>query len=353
MTWWNRLWHREKMETQLEKELRFHIDEHTNELIAQGLAPEEARRQARLTIGGPEQVKENCRDARGTRWLEDLWQDFRHAIRNLRNQPGFAFVALLTLALGTGATTIMFTVINGVLLKPLPYPEPGRLVALHGDTASWNSVAFGDQNVAYPDLLDLQREGHFLDIGGWVFDGSTLSAPGQPEYLTWFKSTASLFSVVGVAPMEGRAFLPEEDRLGGNPVAILGYSLWQRHFGGSRDVVGTRVALDSKSFTVVGIMPQNFRLDGVEADIYTPVGQDTLPILRGRRAHFVTTLARLRPGATLAQAQTEISIIGRQLAQQFPDTNKERGFKITLLRPDVGPARSILWLLLGAVASCF
>ncbi len=350
MTWWNRLWHREKMETQLEKELRFHIDEHTNELIAQGLSPEEARRQARLTIGGPEQVKENCRDARGTRWLEDLWQDFRHAIRNLRNQPGFAFVALLTLALGTGATTVMFTVINGVLLKPLPYPEPSRLVALHGDTASWNSVAFGDQNVAFPDLLDLQREGHFLDIGGWVYDGSTLSAPGQPEYLTWFKSTASLFSVVGVAPMEGRAFLPEEDRLGGSPVAILGYTLWQRHFGGSRDVIGARVALDSKSFTVVGIMPQNFRLDGVEADIYTPVGQDTLPILRGRRAHFVTTLARLRPGATLAQAQTEISIIGRQLAQQFPDTNKERGFKITLLRPDVGPARSILWLLLGAVS---
>ena len=186
MSWWNRLRHREKMETQLEKELRFHIDQHAQELIAQGLQPEEARRQARLTIGGPEVVKENCRDERGTRWLEDFVQDFLYAVRNLRKQPGFALVALLTLALGTGATTVMFTLINGVLLKPLPYSDPSRLVTLHGDTANWNSVAFGEQNIAYPDFLDFQRESHTLDFGGWVFEGSTLSAPGDPEYLTWF-----------------------------------------------------------------------------------------------------------------------------------------------------------------------
>src|SRR6266478_3056134 len=134
MTWWQRLWRRTKMEEQLEKELRFHLDQHASELIARGHSPNQARRQARLVLGGPEQVKENCRDARGTRWLEDLLQDFRYAIRTLRTQPGFAAVALLTLALGSGATTVMFTFINGVLLKPLPYSQPDKLLSMQEQT---------------------------------------------------------------------------------------------------------------------------------------------------------------------------------------------------------------------------
>ena len=134
MTWWQRLWRRSQMEAQLDKELRFHPDQHAADLIARGHDPAEAQRQARLALGGPEQVKEKCRDARGTRWLEDLLQDFRYALRTLRQKPGFAAVALCTLALGSGATTVMFTVINGVLLKPLSYPEPDRLVTLHEQT---------------------------------------------------------------------------------------------------------------------------------------------------------------------------------------------------------------------------
>src|SRR6202047_1005596 len=134
MTWWQRLWRRRKMEEQLEKELRFHLDQHASELIAQGQAPDEARRQARLALGGPEQVKEKCRDARGTRWLEDLLQDIRYALRTFRHRPGFATVAVLILGLGIGATTVMFAVINGVLLRPLAYPQPERLITLHGFT---------------------------------------------------------------------------------------------------------------------------------------------------------------------------------------------------------------------------
>src|SRR5436189_525041 len=178
MTWWQRLLRRTKMEEQLEKGLRFHLDQHESELIARGHSLNEARRQARLALGGPEQVKENCRDARGTRWLEDLLQDFRYAIRTLRKQPGFAAVALLTLALGSGATTIMFTVVNGVLLKPLPYPEPNKLVSVHGHSDTWNAAVYGEQNVAYLDFLDCQRASRSLAMAGFVFTGGILGEPG-------------------------------------------------------------------------------------------------------------------------------------------------------------------------------
>src|ERR1700686_2301756 len=161
MTWWNRLLRRKQMEEQLEKELRFHLEQHTADLIAQGRDPAEARRQARFALGGPEQVKEECRDARGTRWLEDLLQDASYALRTLRQRPGFAAVALLTLALGSGATTVMFTVINGVLLKPLSYPDPDRLVTL--DEKTEKATRFGDRwAFAYLNFLDCKRESRSL-----------------------------------------------------------------------------------------------------------------------------------------------------------------------------------------------
>src|SRR6266852_9857184 len=196
MTWWRRLWRRTQTEDRLEQELRFHLDQHTTELIAQGHNPENARRQARLELGGPEQVKEECRDARGARWLEDLLQDFRYALRTLRQRPGFAAVALCTLALGSGATTVMFTVVNGVLLKPLGYPEPDRLVAVHGHSDSWNTAVFGQQNVAYLDFLDCQRSSRALEMAGFVYSGGILGEPGVPEYVERREITPELFSVL-------------------------------------------------------------------------------------------------------------------------------------------------------------
>jgi predicted permease len=346
MTWWQRLWRRNKLEEQLEKELRFHLDQHAADLIAQGRDPQEARRQARLALGGPEQVKEDCRDARGTRWLEDLWQDARYALRTFRQRPGFMAVTLCTLALGTGAATVMFTVINGVLLKPVPYPEPERLVTLQGRT----DPRYGDQYLAYLDFLDSQRESQSLaSMAAWVYDGGTVSEPGEAAYAELRHVSSGLFSVLGVTVFQGRTFLPEEDRPGAAPVAIVSYGFWQRRFGGNLAALGMPVVIDHKRFTIVGIAPARFRL-GDDDDIYLPLGQNTASYLRNRRARPVRVLARLRPGVTLVQAQAELALIGTHLAAQYPDTNADRAFVVRQLRPEVGNVGSTLWLLLGAVS---
>lgn len=350
MNWLSRLLRRGKMEQQLDKELRFHVEEHAAALIASGIDPTEARRRARLAIGGPEQQKEECRDARGTRWVEDFWQDFRYALRTLRQRPGFSTVALLTLALGIGATTLMFTVVNGVLLRPLPFPEPSRLVVIHGHSDNWNAQIFGEQNLACPDFRDFERSTRSVALGGWLFDGGTLSAPGLPEYVDLRRASAGIFDVLRVAPLAGRFFRPDEDQPGAAPVAVLSYSFWQRRFGGDPAVVGSSMALDAKSYTIVGITPASFRMVQDEPDVLTPLGQDTARFLQGRAAHPITTVARLRPGFTLEQAQQELSMLGRGFAQQYPDTNAGRSFRAQPLRPDAGDVSSTLWLLLGAVA---
>lgn len=345
MNWWRRLLGRGKLEDQLDKELSFHFDRYAADLRARGVDPAEARRQARLAVGGPEQVKEECRDARGTRWLEDLWHDIRYAVRTLRQKPGFAAVTLATLALGIGATTVMFTVVDTVLLKPLPFPDPDRLVSVtgHENNSHWTL-----QYLAYPDFLDIQRASRSLDLSGWVYDSATLSEPGEAEYEDTFEISHNVFSVLGVRPFLGRDFLPEEDKPGGTPVAILGYGLWQRHFAASPKAIGSTLVLDGKRLTVVGVAPPGLQLAG-EGDVYTPLGEDTAKYLQGRRAHPVRGIARLRPGATLAQAQTEMDLIGRSLAEQHPDTDKGRVIRARLMRPDVDDVRSTLWLLLGAV----
>jgi len=349
MNWWQRLLRRNKMEEQLEKEMRFHLEQHANELIAGGVSFAEAQRRARMALGGPEQVKEECRDARGTRWVEDFWQDLRYAMRMLRQRPGFAAVALLTLALGVGASTVMFTVVNGVLLRPLPYPQPDRLVAVHGHTETWNAKLYGEQNVAYPDFLDCKRESRSLTMAGSIFNDGTVSGSGDPEHVDFQEVSSNIFSVLGVQLAQGRAFLPEDDQPGAAPVAILGHSFWQRHFSGRTDALGASVTLDSKLYTVVGIAPAGFRLRDTEPDLLTPLGQDIAKFLQSRGPHPVGVVARLNPGATLAQAQEELSLIGRHLAEQFKDTNADRSFKAEQLRPHVGDVGSTLWLLLGAV----
>ncbi len=349
MNWWQRLMRREKMETQLDAELGFHLEQHAKDLITEGVTPAEARRRARMALGGPEKMKEECRDARGTRWLEDFWQDFRYAIRMLRVRPGFAAVAIVTLALGVGASTLMFTLVNGVLLRPLAYPHPEQLIGVNGHTENWNSRIFGEQNLAYPDFLDFKRESRSVTFAGIVSNGGTVSGSGEPEYIDYREITPEFFSVLQSGLAQGRVFLPEDDRPGAEPVMILGYSFWQSHFGGKAGMLGSAVVLDGKSYTVVGIAAAGFRAYGNEPDAFVPVGADTAPFLQSRGPHPVRTFGRLKPGATVAEVQAEIALIGKRLAGQYKDTNAQRSFVVQRLRPDVGDVGSTLWLLLGAV----
>jgi predicted permease len=335
------------MEEQLEKELRFHFEQHTADLVALGHDPAEARRQARLALGGPEQVKEECRDARGTRWLEDLWQDLRYALRTLRQKPGFAVIALATLGLGIGATTVMFTVINGVILKPLPYPEPDRLLTVHGQNEK-----YGEQwGFSYPEFLDCQRQSRSLGpMAAWTYSGATVSEPGEAQYVDGREISSELFSVLGISLSKGRAFLPEEDRPGAAPVIIISYGLWQRRYAESPATIGKPIVFDGKPYTVVGVAPAGLRLDG-ETDVFTPLGQSTRPQMQNRGARFIHVLGRLRTGVTTSEAQAELSLIARRLAEQYPTFNEGRGMVAHPLRQEVvGNIRSILWLLLGAVS---
>ena len=346
MTWWHRLWRRGQMEEQLDKEMRFHVDQHTTDLITRGHSPEEARRQARLAFGGPEQVKEECRDARGTRWLEDFWQDVRYAVRALRQRPGFAVVALLTLALGSGGTTVMFAVMNGVLLKPLSFPEPERLVALHEQMD-----AHGDPSgVSYLNYLDWKRESRTLaPMAAWTYGGGTVSEPGDAEYESGREISPELFYVLGISLVRGRAFLPDDDRPGAAPVVIISDRLWQRRFDRSSAAVGLPLLLDGISYTVVGIAPAGFQLDG-EVELFTPLGQNRAPRMQNREARFLRVLARLQPGVAMNQAQTELALIGHRLAEQYPKSNAGVGILAAPLRQElVGDVRPTLWLLFGAV----
>ncbi len=332
----------ERVNREIDEELEAHLEE----AVAKGRDAAEARR----ALGSKLRHREESRDVRLVAWMEDFVQDVRYALRTVGRRPGFAAVAVLTLALGSGATTVMFTVINGVLLRPLPYAEPGRLVTLQEKTEQ--ATQYGNLwAFANPNLQDCKRESKTLDIAGWRYTVGTASVQGEAEYASGREISWDLFSILGVGMNQGRAFLPEEDKPGAEQVMILGHSFWQRRFGGNSAAIGKRVILDGKSFTVVGIAPASFRLDGEQPDVFLPLGANNSPSLQRRDRHpGINAIARIRPGATLGEARAELGLIGQQLAEQYPDSNAGRSFVAESLRPEVGDLRSMLWLLLGAVS---
>ncbi len=345
-----RFFQRHTEDADLARELEAHIAYQVDENISAGMSADEARRQAYLKLGSPRRVREDVWQWNTVQFFEHLVQDLRYTLRTLRRMPGFAVVALLTLALGSGATTVMFTVINGVLLKPLPYADPDRLVALQEKTEK--ATQFGNLwSLAYPNFLDCKNQTRSLAMAAWRYSGGTIASPGDPEYVDGFQISSELFSVLGIGLKHGRGFLPEEDRLGATQVVIISDGLWQRRFGGRADAIGKPLVYDEKTYSVVGIAPPGFRLNGDEADVITPLGQDASPVLQNReRRAGINVVAHLQPGSTIAQVRNELGLIGLHLAAQYPKSNAGRTFIAEPLRPDVGDVSSTLWLLLGAVS---
>src|SRR5262245_25033995 len=266
MTWWNRLWNRSKLESQLEKELRFHVDEHAAELVERGVDPIEARRRARIAVGGPEQVKEEGRDARGTRWVDDRVQDVRYAVRAAGQRIGFTAGTISPLGLGIGATTLMFTVIEGVLLKPLPYRDPGRLVTLIEQT-DWSN-SFGNQwAFAYPNYEDCARDAKSLTLAAWRFNGGTVTGSGDPEYVNALQVSPEYLGILGIAVDRGRLFRDGDDRSDAPRVAVVSAPFWQRHYG-SATPVGAPLVFDATPYTVIGVTAMTDRLPG-KPDVVT------------------------------------------------------------------------------------
>jgi predicted permease len=345
------LFHRADADYELNDELRDHIEQTTASNISRGLSPAEARRHAILSLGGIAKRTEECRDARGTRWLEDLAHDVRYALRMLRKDPGFAAIVILTLALGIGATSGVFSVVNSVLLQPLPYAHPEQLVAL-----SESKLNFTSGSIPYPNFKDWQKNNTtFSSMAISRPYSYTLAGTGEPERVQARLVTDDFFTVLGVKPAAGRTFLPGEEQVGAAPLVVISNTLWQRKFGGDPAAVGRSLRLDDRMFTIIGVLPANFALDSrsfsSNVDVFVTVGLWGNPALTYRGAGlYFHGFGRLKPGVTIEQARADLAAVTSALAKEYPDTNKGTGATLVPLTQEVvGDVRSTLLILLGAV----
>jgi putative ABC transport system permease protein len=279
--------------------------------------------------------------------MQTLWQDLRYGARMLLKKPGFTLVAVITLALGIGANTAIFSVVRGVLLRPLPYSEPQQLVRLF-ETVDGATMANDRMEIAPANFLDWRAQTQsFSGLAAFGLTGSVIGGDGEAERLEGALVTADFFTTMGAATMLGRTFTVEDEREGGR-LTIIGYDLWQRRFGGAEDIVGRVIQLDGFSFTVVGVAPPGFQYPQ-RTQIYE-LWRLNANQRQMREAHFLKAVARLKPGVTIAQAQSEMSSVARRLAEQYPQTNRNWGVNVVpLLEEEVGRVRPALLALLGAV----
>jgi predicted permease len=337
---------RRKLERELEEEIRSHLEMQIEDNLRQGMSPEDARRVARLKFGGVEQVKEAYRDKSRLGWIENLWQDLRYGVRMLVKNPGFTLIVVITLALGIGANAALFSVVNGVLLNPLPFPRPEQLVALNQRLPNT-----GAGSISYPNFLDWQRENQsFSALAVSRSSSFALIGAGEAERVRGRRCTANLFSVLGVKPALGRDFAPGEDEHGAAPVVIISAELWQRRFGASPGTPGKSLTVDDRNYTVVGVLPASFTLYR-GTDVYVPMGQWDNTGLQNRSAGLgLQGIGRLKPGMTLAQAQDDLDGVMRRLAEAYPEANRGVGAAVVPLKERlVGDVGTSLWMLLGAV----
>ncbi|MGC1595300.1 MAG: ABC transporter permease, partial [Candidatus Acidiferrales bacterium] len=284
------------------------------------------------------------------REMESLIQDLKYAVRMLVKSPGFTAIAILTLALGIGANSALFSVVNGVLLRPLPYAQPDRLVVLSEKTANFES-----SSISYPNFLDWQRSNSaFASIAAYRSDDFNITGRGEAERVRVGMISADFFEILGVSPVRGRLFATQEDRLGGAPVVLISAGLWQRKFGSAPDIIGKTIIMNGDGYTVVGVVPSSFRMESTNfgiKDVFVPIGQDKDPLFYDRDVHEgMRAVGRLKPGVTLAAAQADMDQIADNLAQTYPNADKGAGIALVPLKKDIiGDVEPFLLVLLGAV----
>jgi putative ABC transport system permease protein len=338
----------------MEEELRFHVGMRAAENVRRGMSADEAERAALKSFGQLARIKEYCRDVKGGGLLETLLQDVKFGARTLSKSRGFTLVAVLTLAIGIGANTAIFSVVEAVLLRALPYRDADRVVMLWEN----NRMRNRPHNVVNPgNLLDWREQASsFEGVAAFYDQRFGLTGSGEPEEVAGQAATSNLFQLLGTQPALGRTLLPGDGAANGQSVAVISHGLWQRRFGGTPDVLGKTVVLDGNSATVVGVMPPDFRwfikensLSGKPAEIWVPL---ELPeqLRTGRRGRYLSAVARLKPGVSIEQARTEMDTVAARLEAELPDFGKGWGVSVVPLREQLaGEIRPALLVILGAV----
>jgi putative ABC transport system permease protein len=346
---------RGKIESELERELRFHLEMETAENMRRGMSEAEARRAAQRSFGGVEQTKETYRDIARFRWIEDFWKDLQYGARMLLKNPGFTLVAVLALALGIGANTAIFSVVNSVLLNPLPYYDPQRLVWVTEDKRGKEGEWEGEYAGSIDYILWQAESKAFDHLVAFTSESVYLTGRGEPERLDSVWATANLFPALGVSPQLGRAFTPEENRPGGAPVVILSHSYWVRVFGGDPAIIGQWLTLDRESRQVIGVMPSGFKFIR-KADVLAPrtinVQRELTRNVDGSRYDIGNIIGRLKPGVSVEQARSELDSILQRGKRDNPKLNYgDKAIVTPLGERLVGHLRLGLLAMFGAVAS--
>ena len=354
------LFHRSKLNEDIEAELRAHIEMRIADNIAAGMSPEKARRDALLRFGNRLTTKERVTAADAHLFLDSLWQDVCYALRILRKSPAFTTVAILTLALGIGANTAIFTIADDVLLRPLPFKDPSKLVMLN---ESFKSVGFPEVAASPPDIAVIERtQKPFTSLGAFQNKDFDLSGGAEPEHITAARTSASIFTILGIQPLVGRTYGEQEDKPGTH-VAVLSYDLWQRRYAGRENIVGQTIALDRVPYTVVGVMPKNFQFplpgpkyNNQPAELWVPIAFTPDELQGWGDEYNVSVIARLKPSVSLKQAQVDAALATIEIKRVYsPAIVKLLGgvtpaVELTPLHQAVaGPVETLLLILMAAV----
>ena len=347
MSWWKSILPKRASDAQVNSELRFHLDELTDENIAAGMTPEEARRRARLDLGGQEKIKEEVRDVYRIRLLDATLANLRSAFRFIRKSPTFSITVILTLALAIGANSAVFSAIDAILLKPLPFPEADQLMLVEQHHSNGAAPL---TRVAPIRLDDWNRlNSTFQGLTGYYTEDVSESTAALPEKVTRAWVYTRFFQVWGVAPALGREFSPEEETLKGPEAVLISDRFWHRRFNADPRVIGKNLRLDGRLYPIVGVMPPSFQFPDRETDLWSPIPPG-LSYGRARENNWFIITGRLKPGVAVAQARADLATIQSQLARQFPETDNLSITVEPLKETTIAGSRRSLWLLFGSVS---